>query len=492
MKIKIMVFAATLLCLFNYQFIFGQGYNSHLSMQGIENSSILSSASRSMGGITINSTNDVSIMFANPAALQSLDGFQASFGAIRRNTSASQTQQWYPLSYYSNFSLLMQGLTRYIPDPETIRNYPPNAGDSVQRPFDNIEPDWKYSRNKIPIAQIFFGAPFQIGDIKLSAAIGIVEYANMDYRYQNNNMLSPDFGSYRYGVFILPTSDRDVDVKNVYWYQNIKQRIGSIYGYGGGLSIALTEKISIGFSGLYLNGQTDDFESSISRGVLKMHRNYFGLYRYLNDTIKTGTSDFTGADYAISGLYKKQNFTFGISVKPATIIKRKFSGTIGIDTLLSNSSKSNLDEADKIKIPLRGTIGIGMALRENVFLGMQYEYLPYSLANYTSSASSHKPWLDASSFRVGIDYQPVTVLSLRAGYYTKAEIFEPEGNFNKGDPVSSSGYTGGFGINFKNIHINFAYEYLKIEYEDKWSTNVNVNKDIRQNISSDIVFTIPW
>jgi hypothetical protein len=475
-----------------HQNIFAQGYNAPLTIQGLNNASTLSAESRSMGGITIRTRNDVSVMFSNPAALQSLDGFQSSFGMTQRNNNSDQTQQWYPLSYYSNFSLLMQGLTRYIPDPDTIRNYPPNAGDSVQRSFDDINPDWKYTKHKIPYAQVFFGAPFFVGGIKFAGGVGIVEYANMNYYYQNNNVLSPDFGSYRSGVFILPTSDRDVDARNVYWSQSIKQRIGSVYGYGGALSMDVSEKISFGVSALLLNGQTDDYESSMSRGVLRMHRNYFGLYKYANDTINIGSSDFSGYEYTISGLYNKQNFTFGIALKPSTTITRKYNGTTQIDTGGNNSNINNICQTDKIRIPWRGTIGIGMVLRENISVGVQYEYLPYSSAIYSGATLSSKPWLDASSFHVGFEYQPISLLALRAGYYTKAEIFEPEGNFNSGDPVSSSGYSCGAGFNFGNIRLNLAYEYLKIQYEDKWSTNVNVNTDVHQNFVADIVFSVPW
>jgi opacity protein-like surface antigen len=485
----------TAACLFFFMFfqtVFAQGYNAPLTMQGLNNISLLSAASRSMGGVTLKLRNDASVMFSNPAALQTLSGFQTSVGIIKQNNTASQTQQWFPLSYYSNFSLLMQGLTGVIPDPDTIRNYPPNAGDSVQRPFDDIGPDWKYSKHKIPNVQIFIGAPFSIEGINFAGGIGMIEYANMNYFYQNNNVLSPDFGSYRSGIFILPTSDRDVDARTVYWHQNIRRRVGSIYGFGSALSISASKNIALGVSAILLQGQTDDYETVLSRGILRMHRNYFGLYPFIKDSVKAGISDFSGIEYTFSGSYNKQNFTFGFTLKPPITITRKYTGTTQIDSTGNYSHSNEENKTDKMKLPWRGTIGIGMNLRENISVGVQYEYSPYSLSAYTHDSLSSKPWLDASSFRVGFEYQPISLISLRAGYYTKAEIFEPEGNFNTGDPVSSSGYTLGAGLNIGNIRFNLAYEYLKIQYEDKWSTNVNVNTDVRQNFAADILFTIPW
>lgn len=470
----------------------GQGYNSPLIMQGLNNARHHSAVSASMGGITVMVKNDVSQMFSNPASLSSMEGFQASFGMNQRSIKADQSQQWYPLSYYSNFSLLMEGLTGGIPDPDTIRNFPPNAGDSVQRPFDDIGPGWGYSKSRMPAPKIFFAVPFSVGGVKFAGGLGMIEYLNLDYYYQNNNMLSPDFGSYRNGIFILPTSDRDVDVRNVYWYQSVKQRQGAIYGYGGALSGSVSEEISVGASALVLYGETDDFERSVSRGVLRMHRNYFGLYSFLNDSLKTGTSRFKGTEFTFSAVYSGEAMTFGISVKPPFTIGREYDGTLGLDTVPNSTAVTSVSRSDEIEMPWRGTIGLGISLRENVSMGIEYEYLPYGSASYSAGDFSAKPFLDASSFRFGIEYRPVPLLSLRGGYYNKTEVFEPEGNFNSGEPASASVYTCGAGLNFSNVRLNLAYEYSSLEYEDKWSTNVNINEVRRHSVIADVLFNIPW
>jgi opacity protein-like surface antigen len=475
-----------------FQVVSAQSYNSPLTMQGLNHATGSSVASVAMGGITLSIKNDVSLMFSNPASLQTLEGIQISVVGLRHSQTLDQSQQWFPLSYYSNFSLLMQGLSRDIPDPDTILNNPPNAGDSVQRPFDAIGPNWKHTKNKTIPIQVLLGVPFSVNGIKCGAGLGVVEYANLNYFYQNNNVLSPDFGSFNSGVFILPTSDRDVDAKTVYWSQVIRERINSIYGYGGAISAALSEKLSVGISGMLLKGQTNDYESVVGRGVLRMHRNFFGVYPNRFDTSRVGTSDFSGYEFTISGAYNINSFSIGFSIKPPTTITRDYSTDVRIDTAGVAMNSYNQKGTDKLKLPWRPTVGIGVVLRKNLSLALEYEYLPYGSAEYHHDSVSSKPWIDCSSWKLGIEYLFEPWLVFRVGYSTQMEVFQAEGNFNEGDPVASTAYSCGIGCKINNIRFNVSYEYLKISYEDKWATNVNINNELRQNFNANVVYTLPW
>lgn len=462
-------------------FAIAQVYNIPLTMQGLNNTTQPSVVARALGGVTLIVKNDPSTMFSNPAGLQTLEGLQISVSGLQQYKRAEQTQQWFPLLYYSNFSLLMQGLTRNIPDPDTIRNFPPNAGDSVQRPFDNFEPNWKYSKNKRLPIQLSIGVPFSVGGINFSAGLGIIQYANLNYYYENNNVLSPDIGAFRSGVMILPTNNNIDNSKLVYWYRTVRERSGAITGYGGAVSAALSGKISLGFSTLLLDGKTDDSESIISRGVLRMFRDYFGLYKYQQDTIKIGTSKFKGYEYTISANYRSPNFSFGLAVKPPTTIRRDYNSVVRVDTVGVTMNSQNIISSDKMTLPWRGTLGIGIALRKNFTVAVDYELLSYSSAKYSKDTITSNPWLDCSTFRIGLEYLPISQLSIRAGYWTQVEVFEPEGNYNPGEPVSSTGYSGGLGYSVNNLNFNFTYEYLKIRFEDKWATNVNFNTNFNHS-----------
>ncbi len=491
MKKIFLIYIYNLISILSFQlFAVAQIYNNSLTMQGLDNTNQVSVVARAMGGVTMAITNDPSTMFSNPAGLQTLEGIKISVSGLNHSKTDEQTQQWFPLLYYSNFSLLMQGLTRNIPDPDTIRNFPPNAGDSVQRPFDNYEPNWKYSNNKRLPLQFTIGAPFSVGGIKLSAGIGLIQYANLNYYYENNNVLSPDIGSFRSGVIILPTNNNIENSKLVYWYRTVRQRRGAITGYGGAISVALSEKISLGLSTLLLNGETDDSESIIGRGVLRMFRDYFGLYKYQYDTTKTGTSKFRGIEHTISLNYRSPNISLGFALKPPLTIRRNFSSIVRVDTVGVLMNSQTINASDKIKLPWRGTLGMGLALRKNFTVAVDYELLAYSSVIYSKDTITSKPWLDCSRFKIGVEFFPIHQLALRVGFFTRAEVFEPEGNYNPGEPITSAGYSGGLGYGIKNIQFNFTYEYLKIRYEDKWATNVNFNSNINHKLIIGVSYSL--
>ena len=93
---------------------FAQGYGSPLTMQGTDHSTLSSAASRALGGTTIGVKGAAGTMFQNPASLQSIDAIQLSIGAHQQYLNLDQEQHYAVLKYYSNFSLLMEGLTGHI------------------------------------------------------------------------------------------------------------------------------------------------------------------------------------------------------------------------------------------------------------------------------------------------------------------------------------------------------------------------------------------
>jgi hypothetical protein len=471
-----------------------QEYNTPLTMQGLNHTTDASVASRAMGGVTLTLKNDASVMFSNPAALQTLDAIQFLVGGFEQFRTVEQTQQWFPMLYYSNFSLLMQGLTGGIPNPDTSKPWvvlnTSNAGDTVQRPFDSIEPDWKYSKSKSLPLQGFVAMPFSIGGIKLVAGLGAVEYANLNYYYENNNVLSPDFGSLSSKVYVLPASDDNAYAMPVHWYQTIRERVGSVHGYGGAVSAALSEELAFGVSALFLRGSTDDNEFSLGRGVLMMHRNYFGLSPYQYKTSQIGTSDFSGQEYTFSGTYQVRSVSLGFAVKPPTTITRDYTGILQIDTT-GTPLTSNVNSTDKIKLPWRATAGLGVNVGHNVLISLEYGYLPYGSADYTQGSTTSNPWLDGSAFRFGVECLPTPWLALRTGYCIQAEVFQPEGNPVPGQPLSSSVYSGGIGLTFASVRVDVAYEYSSLRYEDSWATNVNINNEVRQNIVASVSYVLP-
>ncbi len=469
---------------------FAQGYDDPLTIQGLDHTVLQSAASRAVGGTTIGIQNDVGLMFANPAAIQSLNNLQVSIGGIEQHTNTNQAQHYSPLKYYSNFSLLMEGLTGGIPNPsDTIIISSPNAGDSVQRPFDNLGPNWSNLKTRSLPVQAMIGIPFNMGKTKFVVGAGVVEYADLNHFYQNSNVLTPSIGNERPVPVSLPASDSAPFRTN--WSSFLRTRSGAIQGYGAALSGSLSEKISFGISGMILKGSSDDYESHIGRGTLTFYRQYFRVDSVYDRVTKTGTSDYSGQEFTFSGIYRGHYVSLGFSVKPPTTITRKFNSTVKIDTTGSSTS-SVISGEDKVQLPWRGTAGLSLAIAQNVTLGLEYELQSYASAIYTDpSGMESNPWLSASLLHIGAQFTPSPWLAIRGGVREHAEVFQETGNPLPGDPVSYSIYSLGCGVLYEGIQINITYEYSRMKYDDLWQTNVNLNSEIRNGVVADIAYEIP-
>ena len=466
-----------------------QGYDDPLTIQGIDHTTLQSAASRAAGGTTIGLQNDVGLMFSNPASLQSLKEIQLSVGALQQNTNQKQVQQYSPLKYYSNFSLVMEGLTGYIPNPDTLLGGS-DPGDTVQRPYDTIGPNWSRSKNKGSPIQAFLAVPFSIGGMNFAAGAGFVEYANLNHYYQNNNVLSPVIGSDRPVPVQLPPSDSTPVVTN--WSSFFRSREGSIRGYCLALSGSLSEGISVGVSGMLLKGTTDDIEQRRARGRFVFYKQWFRLDSTYGRSSATGTSDFSGAEFTFSGICRGRYVSVGFSVKPPATIKRKYTTLMQVvDT--TGSSALTVSGEDNIRLPWRGTLGLSILATQNLTLGLEYEIRSYASAVYKNAAGlGSNPWLSSSVIHVGAEYRASPWLALRGGIRGNAEVFEQTGNPIPGEPVSYSIYSTGAGFLFSGIRLNITYEYALMKYQDTWQTNVNLNSETHHGFVADVSYEIPW
>jgi len=466
----------------------GQGYDEPLRTQGLDRYTLHSAASRGAGGITVGVMNDVGLMFSNPASLRSLTGIQISVGAVRQSTASAQVQHYFPLKYYSNFSLLMEGLTDGIPDPDTLLQAT-NPGDTVQRAFDAIVPNWSRSTNSVLPVQIMLGVPFTIGESEFVAGGGFVQYADLNHFYRNNNVLSPAIGSDRPFPIELPASD-STPVRTD-WSSFSRGREGSIRGYGAALSGSVSEEIALGLSGMILSGHTDDVEQRIARGRVTFYKEWFRLDSVSLRTLRSGSSEYRGAEFALSGIYRGRYLSAGLTVKPPMKITRTFTSVRQTDSAGVSSSVAENGE-DAVRLPWRGTVGISLNLLDNLQLGLEYEIRSFASAVYTAAdGMESNPWLSCSVVHVGAEYLPLTWLALRAGIRGQTEVFEPSGNPIVGEPVSSSVYSLGCGFFFSGVRLNVTYEYAPMEYQDMWQTNVNLNSETSHRFMASLSYELP-
>ncbi len=475
-----------------YADVRSQGLEIPLTMQGIDNRVLPSVASRSMGGLLFSQSNDVSLMFNNPASMSTLKGLQVSVAGLQQFTNTSQTQQWYPQKYYPGLSLLMEGLTDLIgnPDPSKPGVVFRNAGDTVQRPFDKIPPDWSESKNKFLPLQAQIGMPFTLGDMQFAASVGMIQYANLTSHYQNNNVLTPDIGSQRPTPILLPPA---TDSVHAYWYQYVQSRDGSINGYGAALSTTIMPGLSVGANGMVLNGSTNDNESEVGRGTMFFvysPQNYFAVDSIYSHISRTGTSDYSGMEFTLSAEYRGKYVILGAAVTPPTVITRKFNTQIITDSMGVHSDQS-VSGQDDVTLPWRGTVGFAIALREDLTLGFNYEFRPFASVVYKNqSGLKSNPWLSAALMHLGAEYVAAPWLTLRAGVREQATVFQEEGAPIVDQPIKYSVYSAGLGFSFDALKLDVVYEYSDLKYQDMWATNVNLNEQTTNIFAASLYYTL--
>jgi opacity protein-like surface antigen len=464
--------------------LFAQGYGGALTFQGLDHNTLHSAGARAMGGVAVGIKQDIGLMFQNPAALQSIQGIQISVGGLLLSNDLKQEQNYAPVRYYPNLSLLLEGLTAKIPDPDTtLIGF--TAQDTVQRPFDNIGPNWSRSKNRGSPLQALLAVPLSFGVV---AGIGAVEYADLNHYYQNNNVLSPAILSQRPLPTFRPTDDNPI---NVGWSQTVRSREGSIQGYGIALAGSVNHNLSVGFSGMVLDGSTDDFEQEVARGRLTFFSNAFRADSVYGRITKRGTSDFFGREYTLSSILTGRYVSIGFSVKPPAMIMRKYTIQVETDTT-GTPSLSTIQGEDKLKLPWRGTIGLSLAPRGNLMVGLEYEFRRYKSVRYVDSEGTEtSPWLSASLFRVGAQYMLAPWLALRGGMRGAAEVFQPEGNYIDGEPVTYTIYSAGFGVFYSDLRLNVVYENASMKYQDIWASAISKNSERRHTIVAQLSYAIP-
>jgi hypothetical protein len=129
--------------------------------------------------------------------------------------------------------------------------------------------------------QVFVAVPFIVEDIPFVVGAGMVQWANMERYYANNNCFSPSVLSVLNGT--ISTLNLNTTPYITQWYQYIQERSGSIDGYGAAVSVKPVENLSVGVSALILSGKTDDLEIRVGRGMMT-----FSIIRSVSKNGMTG------------------------------------------------------------------------------------------------------------------------------------------------------------------------------------------------------------
>jgi hypothetical protein len=479
---------------------FGQGYDTPLTMQGLHRTSTASAAARGVGGVVFGGSGDASRMFADPAGLTRLDGPQVVVSTVRMSAYDKQEQRFGGLQLYSAFSPLMMGTTDLLPDPDTILV---NQTDSVQRPFDSIGPNWdRSSTSRLPV-QVFAAVPLTVANVSFVVAAGMTEYVNLDRFYQNNNSMSPAVLSVLDGT--ISTVGLNTAPYLVQWFKYRHERAGSVNAYGAAVAARLSGRWSVGVSGAWLDGETDDREVRVGRGQLAFFSNSLRISKEgMSSYAKMGTSTFRGSEFTISAVYAARSVTFSAAIVPPSSITRTFNGTTVWDSVAAISRLSHRVDSihvtglepyggqDRIDLPFRVSVGMSIIFRDDWRLGIAFETRPYRSADYTDVGGNvTQPWMTSSVLRVGVEYRAAEWLSLRAGATSFDENFSGVAPALRGEPVNYPVYAVGCGLHLFGATLDLAYEYTDRKFIDAWANAASINRQFTHSIAAGLSYRLP-
>jgi opacity protein-like surface antigen len=421
---------------------------------------------------------------------------------MQQSTYTKQNQLYGGLQTHSAFAPLVEGVTDWISNPDTILGAP-SLSDTVQRPFDTIGSDWGHRKNKTLPIQAMVAVPFTLGDIPVVLGAGVAEYLNLNRYYQNNNCFSPSVLSVLDGT--ISTSTLNAVPYLTQWYQYTQERSGSIFGYGIALSANPLPNLSVGFSGMYVKGSTDDYEARVGRGMMTFYTSALRLSKHnMLSYWSSGSSDYSGTELTFAANYRGKLFTAGFSVKPPMTLTRGYLSQVQYDSVTAVSRVSYRVDSlharwsvaragvDKMKLPWRGTLGISVNVRSSLTIGVEYELRPFASAAYTDPAGvESEPWLSGSLWHVGGEYRPDDWVAIRGGVRENAEVFEPLSNPVRGEATKYTIYSLGVGFSLANVRLNIAYEYSDMKYIDTWSNAASINQEIRHNVLATVSYDLP-
>ncbi len=453
--------------------MYAQDVATPLTIQGLDQFSYTSARSRAMGGSGVALGSDVSAMFANPATLLQLSTPEVRVGGYRTSTKYQQMQQWVPNRFYGGLSLMFEDLLDGIKGPQDTSGRFFGGDTAIQRPYDDLGPNWSKNTSDIRPSLAALGMPFTIGEIRFAAALGFSEIADLNSYFQNNNMLDPNIGLYRPAPIPIVLVG---DSLKANWFQYVRQREGTINGVTPAMSVELKSGWSVGISATILFGSSDDFEQRVERGRLTFFYDKFRSDLANYRMTKTGTSKYKGVLPTIGGMLEEDAFSLGVSIRLPMTITRDWDRTVLIDTTGRSQSFTETG-SDKIAMPAQVTIGGALHPTKRLDVSFDYEIRNFADVRYTPQAgSTTNPWLSNRSVRAGLEYRPDTWLALRGGYRQIASSFSPAGAALVNEPLSGVAYTAGVGMKFDMISVDLAYEFAHVRYEDAWQSNVNYNQ----------------
>lgn len=469
--------------------VLAQHRGNNIAFQGLDNFTARSAKASAMGGAFTSQSGSLDALFYNPAGLSHIYKIQVSATGNYSNTKWFENQVYRPNRYFVTLPFYLEGL--YVPDPAQngmldserlwTEDYFIDSSYVVNAPELGVDPqsedaaDWVEEEDDAALANIAVAVPFVLFEKDFTAAVAYGRDVTIADYDRNQTYLDPHIGFLGYGDIGRVNG---TDTLNVNWYDYSRKRTGHIDNVNAALSFQLDDNFSFGIGGKFAWGQSDDYYKLDKIGYFTLiEQNEF---RFSYDTLYqhySGTSDYSSVAFNLGAQYKSEHFSIGVKVDLPYTLTREYDYTESVLDTNGNVNTSKRSGEDKIKFPAVLNVGIGFNPFDNLVVAFDYTYAPYSDTEYelTESDSTFHEWVDQQIFRVGVDYRPIDLISLQAGYRQTPQVFVPDGSAVKDAGPKAESINCGFGIHTDYGTLQFAYEYRILRYYDSYYSNTNYN-----------------
>lgn len=483
--------------------VFAQRNGDVLSFQGLDEPNDVSPKALALGGAFTAASGDLGNIFFNPAGLAKINKFKISISAAYSSRLWRDNQIWLAGGSYKMLAQYMENL--YTPPAEFNGIWSDSLGSpfglswdesQIRNPVIGADPyskeaaDSENKINKFAFNQITLAFPFQISDVKFTAAAAInLNYNPADYDW-NGDHLDPHWGT----SFDFSQLAPEDSIVRANWDIYTRERSNGIKNLKGALAFELNNNIQIGVGFTSMFGSTDD----------NLTLNRIGYFQFVQTgdkwsfsyenrkAVRSGTSTFSSFMLNVGGIIAFKNLDIGFNIDMPYTVTRDWDYT-DIITTDAGSTASKVSGTDKMKVPLCFNIGLKFMPLKKFSIYADLTSKPYSKSKFESTApidTANMPvWTNQYTFAGGLEYNYNDELTLMVGYRNRTATFVGYGNAvrNQGAPVDS--YTLGASYVLPVGQITVAYEYRKLKYYDVYFTSRNYTLVSTDNLLFGYVFS---
>ena len=474
--------------------LMAQNRGNNFAFQGLGNTGEISAKALALGGAYTSINGDIDAIQYNPAGLATIDRLQLSFGAGMLSRAWTENQVYNQNRLFYTLPFYLERL--YIPDPANNGKldsdvffdglvdtaYVVAFPDTGLEPFSDAAADWKKKKMTTGPTNFAIAYPFLLsGKNVVVAAAWNKKMDFFDYD-RNSTYLDPHLG---YTEYDLPDLVNGLDTIRMSWSDFERSRSGSLQEFQAAVAIDLSKHIKTGFAFRYLTGETDDMLILNKIGDFDLiDQNEFAFSYDTLDLSISGSSDFSGLKTELGLQLQYDAFGFGLNVVLPYTVKRDFSYAERT-TNPQNDMTNEIKGLEMFRVPLGYALGINLRPAEKFVFSLDYDLKRFSKAEWeiANNDTTHRNWVDQQILRLGIQYAPFQVLSLRAGYRAIPQVFVPDGAPYRDKGPEARAWTVGFGLNLGQLGLlDVAGEYRILKYYDQYFSNTNYCKEVTKNL----------